>query len=102
MNLPPKARRFNEIVYEDFFHETVQTDIGPRKYVLISMRDEWNGYAQVAVLEAAATLEARKAMSALWFSPYGAPRHLFCDSEEMRHMALRYCTSLRTTAAESP
>ena len=102
MNLPPKARCFNEIVYEDFFHETVQMDSGPRKYLLISMRDEWNGYAQVAVLEQAATLAARKTMSALWLSPYGAPRHLFCDSEEMRHMAQRYCTSLRTTAAESP
>ncbi len=40
MNLPPKAKRFNEIVHMDFFHVTVQTDTGPKKYLLISMLDE--------------------------------------------------------------
>ena len=40
MNLPPKIRRFDKIKYTDFFHVTVQTDIGPTKYLRTSTLDE--------------------------------------------------------------
>ena len=39
MNLPPKTRRFDEIEYMDFFHVTVQTDIGPTKDLRIYLLD---------------------------------------------------------------
>ena len=40
MNPPPKTRCFDKIEYMDFFHVTVQTDIGPTKYLRTSMLDE--------------------------------------------------------------
>ena len=39
MNLTPKTWRFDKIEYMDFFHATVQTDIGPTKYLRIHRCD---------------------------------------------------------------
>ena len=39
MNPLPKTRRFDKIEYMDFFHVTVQTDIGPTKYRRIYLLD---------------------------------------------------------------
>ena len=109
VNLPLKATRFNEVVHMDFFSITVQNDNGPhRRYTLLSMMDEWAGFAQAFVLESGTAAEAKKALQQGWFKPYGAPKILHCDpdtvfrSEEMRRAIQRYCAQLRTTAAESP
>ncbi len=93
----------------DFFTIAVPNDNGPhRRCTLLSVMDEWSGFAQAFVLESGTAAEAKRVLQQSWFKPHGAPKILYCDpdtvfrSEEMRRVIQRYCAQLRTTAAESP